>query len=214
MPTSASMTKMTNWLKALRLRSNRLLATLPFHAALQSDIALIGIAIQHLLFDLEDQISGLYVRTYVHSLLTDQPCDSDAQSKARRGFELAPSQPTSSEQNTKLASLCMATDAAPARQRSGFSLAVGDAFAASLGILVTGLIVFGPVAEWLGGPGTLFNPSHNLAFAAVGQGKRRTHAVRMVRTARHQILHMYQNLVLPVAKSNLAHLDPASTPKD
>ena len=70
------------------------------------------------------------------------------------------------------------------------------AFAASLSILVAGLIVFGPVAEWLGGPGTLFNPSHNLAFAAVGQGKRRTHAVRMVRIA-YQILHIPADILLP-----------------
>ena len=51
---------------------------------------------------------------------------------------------------------------------------------AGLGVLVMGLIIFGPIAEWLGGPGTLFNPSHNLAFAAIGQGMRRTHLIRMV----------------------------------
>ncbi|KAL3130429.1 hypothetical protein ABBQ38_008252 [Trebouxia sp. C0009 RCD-2024] len=35
-------------------------------------------------------------------------------------------------------------------------------------------------ADWLGGPGTLFNPSHNLAFAALGDGKKRVHLMRMV----------------------------------
>ncbi len=54
------------------------------------------------------------------------------------------------------------------------------ALAAGLSVLVGGLIVFGPVADWLGGPGSLFNPSHNLAFAALGQGKKRTHLMRMV----------------------------------
>lgn len=52
--------------------------------------------------------------------------------------------------------------------------------AAGLSVLVAGLIVFGPVADWLGGPGTLFNPSHNLAFAALGNGKKRVHLMRMV----------------------------------
>lgn len=52
--------------------------------------------------------------------------------------------------------------------------------AAGLSVLVTGLIVFGPVADWLGGPGTLLNPSHNLAFAALGDGKKRVHLMRMV----------------------------------
>ena len=52
--------------------------------------------------------------------------------------------------------------------------------AAGLSVLVTGLIIFGPVADWLGGPGTLFNPSHNLAFAALGDGKKRVHLMRMV----------------------------------
>lgn len=52
--------------------------------------------------------------------------------------------------------------------------------AAGLSVLVAGLIVFGPVADWLGGPGTLFNPSHNLAFAALGDGKKRVHLMRMV----------------------------------
>ena len=124
----------------------------------------------------------------------------------------------------------MAADATPAKARSGFSLAVGDALAtaffvfvsstfeevilaklserpvesklkygvdlqvadiigpalglpglvAGLSVLVAGLIVFGPVADWIGGPGALFNPSHNVAFAALGQGKMRTHLVRMV----------------------------------
>jgi hypothetical protein len=131
----------------------------------------------------------------------------------------------------------MAAEAQPAKERSGLSLAVGDALAtaffvfvsstfeevslpatlviptvqhadsmdsarmlrfglqvaeiigpalgmpalaAGLSVLVGGLIVFGPVADWLGGPGALFNPSHNLAFAALGQGKKRTHLMRMV----------------------------------
>lgn len=52
--------------------------------------------------------------------------------------------------------------------------------AAGLSVLVAGLIVFGPTADWLGGPGTLFNPSHNLAFAALGDGKKRVHLMRMV----------------------------------
>lgn len=51
---------------------------------------------------------------------------------------------------------------------------------AGLSVLVTGLIIFGPVADWIGGPGTLFNPSHNLAFAALGDGKKRVHLMRMV----------------------------------
>ena len=51
---------------------------------------------------------------------------------------------------------------------------------AGLSVLVTGLIIFGPVADWLGGPGTLFNPSHNMAFAALGDGKKRVHLMRMV----------------------------------
>lgn len=102
----------------------------------------------------------------------------------------------------------MAAEAKLAKERSGLSLAVGDALAtaffvfvsstfdevaeiigpalgmpalaAGLSVLVGGLIVFGPVADWLGGPGALFNPSHNLAFAALGQGKKRTHLMRMV----------------------------------
>ena len=131
----------------------------------------------------------------------------------------------------------MAAEAKPAKERSGLSLAVGDALAtaffvfvsstfeeaslpatlvtptvqhaesmdsarmlrfelqvaeiigpalgmpalaAGLSVLVGGLIIFGPVADWLGGPGALFNPSHNLAFAALGQGKKRTHLMRMV----------------------------------
>jgi len=103
----------------------------------------------------------------------------------------------------------MAAEAKPAKERSGLSLAVGDALAtaffvfvsstfglqvaeiigpalgmpalvAGLSVLVGGLIVFGPVADWLGGPGALFNPSHNLAFAALGQGKKRIHLMRMV----------------------------------
>lgn len=130
----------------------------------------------------------------------------------------------------------MATDVAPAKKRSGLSLAVGDALAtaffvfvsstfeevpdcslfvsppdqpsltstsasflqvaemiapalgipglaAGLSVLVAGLIVFGPVADWVGGPGALFNPSHNLAFAALGDGKKRVHLMRMVSVA-------------------------------
>lgn len=102
----------------------------------------------------------------------------------------------------------MTTDVSLAKVRSGFSLAVGDAIAtgffvfisstfeevaeilapalgipdtvAGLSVLITGLIVFGPIADWLGGPGALINPSHNLAFAALGQGKKRVHLLRMV----------------------------------
>ena len=69
------------------------------------------------------------------------------------------------------------------------ALQVADIIAAPLGlpgmvaglsVLVAGLIIFGPVADWLGGPGALFNPSHNLAFAVLGDGKKRVHLMRMV----------------------------------
>lgn len=74
------------------------------------------------------------------------------------------------------AALCITLQVA---ERIAPALGITGLFA-GLSVLVTGLIVFGPVAEWLGGPGALFNPSHNLAFAALGDGRKRVHLMRMV----------------------------------
>lgn len=51
---------------------------------------------------------------------------------------------------------------------------------AGLTVLVLGLITFLPVCDHIGGPGANFNPAHNIAFAAMGQGTVVSHVIRVV----------------------------------
>ena len=54
-------------------------------------------------------------------------------------------------------------------------------FAAGLAVLITGLALFDPVAQLVGGHGVSFNPATSACFAAAGKGSWRSHAQRMVR---------------------------------
>lgn len=51
---------------------------------------------------------------------------------------------------------------------------------AGLSVLILGLITFLPVCDFIGGKGALFNPAHNVAFAAMSQGSLWSHLLRIV----------------------------------
>ena len=100
---------------------------------------------------------------------------------------------------------------APASHNRGL-LQVGNMVAPALGlppmaagllVLILGLITFLPVCDRIGGKGALFNPAHNIAFAAMRQGSVASHIVRMVghmlmNAASHMLIHAakYQNSML------------------
>lgn len=50
----------------------------------------------------------------------------------------------------------------------------------SLAVLCTGLALYEPVGELVGGKGVSFNPSQNFAFAAAGKGDIASHTLRSV----------------------------------
>ena len=58
-------------------------------------------------------------------------------------------------------------------------------FAAGLAVLLTGLALFDPVAQIVGGHGVSFNPATSACFAAAGKGSWGYHLLRMVCTSHH-----------------------------
>ncbi|KAK9810267.1 hypothetical protein WJX72_007660 [[Myrmecia] bisecta] len=52
--------------------------------------------------------------------------------------------------------------------------------AVGIAVLIAGLALFDPVSSWVGGHGALYNPVHNVAFAAAGRGPLSKHISRMV----------------------------------
>lgn len=75
------------------------------------------------------------------------------------------------------------------------------AFAAGLAVLITGLALFDPVAQMVGGHGVSFNPATSACFAAAGKGTWGSHARRMVRRC-PWALHCQTLSAQPTAHTN------------